>query len=210
MTFSSDGLLALCAKRINELQFAFAKLSKQPGPQGERGEVGPAGKDGARGERGEKGERGDVGERGPAGEIGPAGRDGARGPVGPRGPAGKDGERGPMPDHEWSGTKLRFQKPDGEWGKFVQLRGPKGDAGNPGTSGGGYVVGGGFDPSDLPAATNATPDAFLVRQGETWAVATYAQMSTWLGGAVSVVVDALLTEDGEIVVTESRDVIIQE
>ena len=115
-----------------------------------------------------------------------------------------------MPDHEWSGTKLRFQKPDGEWGKFVQLRGPKGDAGNPGTSGGGYVVGGGgFDPSGLPAATDTTPDAFLVRQGETWAVATYAQMATWLGGSGPVVVDAILTEAGDTLVTEAGDVIVQ-
>lgn len=42
--------------------------------------------------------------------------------------AGKPGPMGPMPDHQWDGTKLRFQKPSG-WGSFVDLQGPKGDDG---------------------------------------------------------------------------------
>ena len=44
---------------------------------------------------------------------------------------------GPMPDHQWSGTSLRFQEPDGDWGKYVDLRGPQGYAGAAGGGGGG-------------------------------------------------------------------------
>ena len=33
------------------------------------------------------------------------------------------------PDHEWEGTKLRFQNPDGFWETFVNLKGDKGDDG---------------------------------------------------------------------------------
>lgn len=39
---------------------------------------------------------------------------------------------GPAPAHEWSGSQLRFQNPNGSWGAFVDLRGPQGP---PGTSG---------------------------------------------------------------------------
>lgn len=53
---------------------------------------------------------------------------------------GKDGERGPMPDHEWKGTSLRFQKPDGTWGKFVDLKGPPGARGLSGGGGGGVGI----------------------------------------------------------------------
>lgn len=60
------------------------------------------------------------------------------------------GDTGPMPDHEWDGTKLRFQKPDGEWGAWVDLRGKRGEKGKDGERivmvGGG---GSGFDPSSV-------------------------------------------------------------
>lgn len=73
---------------------------------------------GPRGERGERGEKG-IGERGP------------------RGPQGEDGPMGPMPDHQWSGTSLRFQEPDGDWGKYVDLQGKPGLAAGGGGGGGG-------------------------------------------------------------------------
>jgi trimeric autotransporter adhesin len=38
--------------------------------------------------------------------------------------------RGDKPDHEWSSTSLRFEKPDGSWGSYVNLKGDKGDAGD--------------------------------------------------------------------------------
>jgi hypothetical protein len=31
-----------------------------------------------------------------------------------------------MPKHEWDGTRLRFEKPDGSWGQWVDLRGVRG------------------------------------------------------------------------------------
>jgi hypothetical protein len=40
------------------------------------------------------------------------------------GPEGPPGPKGDKPDHKWDGTKLRFEKPDGEWGEEVDLRGP--------------------------------------------------------------------------------------
>lgn len=40
---------------------------------------------------------------------------------------GEKGDIGPMPNHDWSGTVLRFQNPDGTWGDRVDL---KGDPGN--------------------------------------------------------------------------------
>lgn len=54
------------------------------------------------------------------------GQDGKRGPRGERGPVG------PVPDHEWDGTKLRFQTEQG-WGDFVDLQGARGKAGASGT-----------------------------------------------------------------------------
>lgn len=84
----------------------------------------PAGPQGDKGERGEQGEKG-IGERGP---------------IGPEGPPGP---MGPMPDHQWQGTSLRFEDPEGGWGKFVDLRGPAGAQGYPGASGSTSTIGGG-------------------------------------------------------------------
>lgn len=36
------------------------------------------------------------------------------------------GMPGPIPRHEWSGTKIRFQKNDHEWSDWVDIRGEKG------------------------------------------------------------------------------------
>lgn len=43
------------------------------------------------------------------------------------GEKGDKGDAGPMPNHDWSGTALRFENPDGTWGDRVDL---KGDPGN--------------------------------------------------------------------------------
>lgn len=55
---------------------------------------------------------------------------------GERGPRGFEGPIGPMPSHEWRGTELRFEESPGVWGKWVDLKGPKGDQG----FGGGVIV----------------------------------------------------------------------
>ncbi len=37
--------------------------------------------------------------------------------------AGSPGPQGDTPDHEWTGTELRFENPDGTWGTYVDLQG---------------------------------------------------------------------------------------
>ncbi len=139
-------------------------MPERRGLPGEPGQDGKDGKDGVAGEQGKQGEqgsKGDQGERGPQGDVGPQGPIGPEGPqgvpgnagrdgkVGARGPAGKpgaDGEDGtqgpvgPMPDHQWSGTQLRFEEPDGSWGKYVDLKGPQGQPGANGGGGGGGIT----------------------------------------------------------------------
>lgn len=67
------------------------------------------------------------GPTGPEGPQGPKGSDGDRGPAGPMGPdgpmgpQGPKGDTGPMPDHEINNGEIRFQNPDGTWGKWIKL-----------------------------------------------------------------------------------------
>lgn len=46
------------------------------------------------------------------------------------GEKGDKGDIGPMPNHDWSGTALRFQNPDGTWGNRVDLKGEPGNRAN--------------------------------------------------------------------------------
>lgn len=46
---------------------------------------------------------------------------------GTHGEDGKQGLKGDIPDHEWDGTKLRFERPDGTWGEWVDLKGATGN-----------------------------------------------------------------------------------
>jgi len=78
---------------------------------------------------------------------------GDRGEPGTQGPKGDPGERGPMPRHQWQGTLLRFEQPDGTWGRFTDLQGPKGTRGPRGGGGGG--AGSSFDPTTLPLLPDA-------------------------------------------------------
>jgi hypothetical protein len=39
---------------------------------------------------------------------------------------GPKGDTGPAPEHQWRGTKLQFQNPDGTWGDLVDLKGKDG------------------------------------------------------------------------------------
>ena len=50
---------------------------------------------------------------------------------GKQGDKGDTGPVGSSPDFEWDGTSIRFKKPDGTWGVWVDLKGPKGDKGDP-------------------------------------------------------------------------------
>lgn len=172
----------------------------EQGPQGERGEQGLQGEPGPRGDPGAPGRDGEAGQTGPAGPRGAQGLAGAdgkpgnhgeRGDAGAPGPAGKAGEKGDKPDHEWIGTGLRFEKPDGSWGELVDLRGTKGARGDRGASGGGGggAAAGGFDPSGLALASADLPDEFVVKQGSAWVRATYAQMQLWLGASGTAAID---------------------
>lgn len=45
-------------------------------------------------------------------------------------PEGPQGPMGPRPDHQWSGTELRFERASGSWGPWVDLQGPQGEKGD--------------------------------------------------------------------------------
>ena len=116
------------------------------GDKGDRGERGLTGEKGERGNTGLKGERGDRGIKGDKGERGDAGATGLKGDKGDRGEAGADGkdgingkdglngvdglsvkgDKGDKPAHEWKGTQIRFEMPNGQWGKYIDLKGQDG------------------------------------------------------------------------------------
>lgn len=139
MADHSKAILALASAQ-KALRQDFAELSKQEGPQGPTGPQGVQGEIGPQGPVGATGPEGATGPQGPQGKPGPQGPRGLQGEKGDKGDKGDQGERGPMPQHEWKGSRLRFQKPDGAWGNFVELRGPAGaggggGAGEPGPAG---------------------------------------------------------------------------
>ena len=72
------------------------------------------------GPQGPKGDKGDVGPQGEQGLTGP------QGIKGDTGATGSQGEKGDPPAHEWRGTELRFQNPDGSWGAYTDLKGDLG------------------------------------------------------------------------------------
>ncbi|OUL98558.1 hypothetical protein [Variovorax sp. JS1663] len=104
-----------------------------------------------------------------------------------------------MPDHRWVGTELQFEKPDGEWGTRVDLRGPKGERGR-GGGGGGTTGGPTLTPAMLSPATDDTPSSFVVVQADQFVLATLEQMLTWLGGTVEPVV--VMVDDDEVLVDD--------
>jgi hypothetical protein len=120
------------------------------GQDGKDGESiqGPPGRDGKDGKsiKGDKGDKGDSiqGRPGKDGLDGTDGKDGADGKDGVDGKEGKagqsikgdQGETGPAPEHKWDGTALKFKKPDGKWGKAVDLQGPRGAGGGSSASSG--------------------------------------------------------------------------
>lgn len=90
---------------------------------------GTDGADGATGATGPQGLQGPQGIQGPSGPTGPQGETGATGPQGPQ------GQTGSAPEHEWSGSQLRFKNPNGTWASFVDLIGPQGNQGPQGVEG---------------------------------------------------------------------------
>lgn len=100
-----------------------------------------------------------------------------------KGEKGDKGDPGPMPDHEWKGTKLRFTKPDGTWGKFKEVRGPKGDDGKQVVvvAGGG---GGGAGLDVLPPASSGEPQAVAVLMAGAWVKLSWPAFMSVVAGAI--------------------------
>lgn len=175
-------LLALFAKRLSDLGKRFETLSKQEGPPG---------KDGINGVDGRPGRDGKDGKDGKDGRPGRDGKDGKDGKPGPQGEKGEKGDTGSAPAHQWDGTKLRFKRPDGQWGKTVDLKGEGGVA---------FVGGGRWSPDVLPLATDVVPDEIIVKQSGVWVRATWGQFRDWIaiGAAVTVNGD-IVTVNGDAV-----------
>lgn len=148
-----------------------------PGPAGAPGRDGNDGKDGR------------DGKDGAPGKAGKDGRDGK---------AGAKGEKGDTPDHEWIGTGLRFEKPDGTWGETVELQGPRGHRGGGGGGGGSAVA---FDFDLLPPGTDEVPTEFAVKQSGQFVRVTYAQMQQWFtpGTETTTANGTAITVNGQIV-----------
>lgn len=123
-------------KVLSPAEAAFKALNAKakPGPRGEQGDRGERGERGIAGMPGDDG-IGLPGPQGDPGKSGETGDQGKRGDVGSDGQPGEKGDLGETPDHRWRSTALTFKKPDGEWGREIELRGM------PGTGGGGGAGG---------------------------------------------------------------------
>jgi len=120
------GLIAVLLASV-VLSYGIASMVVKVGPQGPKGDKGDTG---AIGPQGIQGIQGETGLTGPQGEQGIQGLTGDKGDTGATGPQGLQGEQGPKgdkPAHQWSGTSLRFQNPDGSWGSYVDLKGDAGE-----------------------------------------------------------------------------------
>jgi hypothetical protein len=132
--------------------------------------------DGVRGPQGERGEPGRDGRDGTNGKDGADGKDGRDGRDGLNGytayeialSEGFEGTledwflslKGDTPDHKWEGTKLVFEKPDGSWGKPVDLRGHRGTKSSGGTT---------FKMDQLtPSKSDSLPTEVAVKQDGKW------------------------------------------
>ena len=213
MSLIESSLLAAVTERVVATEAKIRNVSKQIGPQGERGPQGETGERGPQGERGSHGERGIQGPRGVQGERGvqgPQGVQGIQGEIGERGAQGErgihgvqgatgeqgpKGDTGPAPEHQWQGTKLRFKKPDGKWGKSVDLKGDKGDGGGTvvisragGSSGGGMG-------DLLPGNPNVEPTGIAVVQAGQWVNLPWEAFIQTIAGAVDMGVELTRRSD---------------
>ena len=88
-----------------------------------------------KGATGERGIQGEKGIQGPKGEQGPQGLQGIQGERGPQGIQGVKGDKGDKIRHQWSGTILKLENPDGTFDVGINLKGDKGDKGDQGIQG---------------------------------------------------------------------------
>lgn len=108
------------------------------GPKGDTGETGPKGDTGDQGPKGDTGETGPKGDTGDQGPKGDTGETGPKGDTGDQGPKGDTGEQGatftPSVDADgnlsWTNDKGLSNPPT------VNIKGPKGEAGEGGGGGG--------------------------------------------------------------------------
>lgn len=126
----------------------------------------------------------------------------AKGEPGPPGPQGPKGDK---PAHEWKGTALRFENPDGTWGDAVDLRGPKGSRGASGGGGGSGI--GVLQDVSLPVLD--TDYLVIQRAGRLYRVSVL-QLKDVFGGQVAPTGDVLLTEAGDRLTTEGGDYLSME
>lgn len=189
--------LAALAKKLSKVDEFARAVAKQEGPAGKDGINGQDGKDGAAGREGINGLDGTAGrdgingldgKDGAAGRDGINGKDGAKGAKGDKGDQGEKGDQGPIPDHQWQGTKLRWQKPGGKWGKYVDL---KGEAGKAGDNGGIVVVNRGGSGSSsgglsglLPGSAETDPTGIAVLQGGQWVNLSWQAFISAISGAI--------------------------
>lgn len=98
------------------------------------------------------------------------------------------GDTGSTPDHEWDGTKLRFQKPDGSWGEWVDLQGERGKPGKDGKTGTVIVGGGGGSAqglNGLPGGVDGVdPTQIAVMQGGQWVGLPWVSFIAIIQGAL--------------------------
>jgi len=130
----------------------------------------------------------------------------AKGEPGPAGPPGPQGPKGDKPAHEWKGTALRFENPDGTWGDAVDLRGPKGSRGSSGGGGSGSGIGA---LQDVPLPVLDTDYLVIQRAGQLYRVSVL-QLKDVFGGQVTPMGDVLLTEAGDRLTTEGGDYLSME
>lgn len=112
---------------VNET-FKGLDLSNLETLKGDKGDKGDQGEQGPMGPQGIQGIQGIQGLQGRDGLNGLNGLDGIDGQDGKDGKDGEKGEKGDKPKHEWNGTSLRFENPDGSWGQFINLQGPQGNS----------------------------------------------------------------------------------
>lgn len=159
------------------------KIDGQDGLQGGKGDSGEIGPMGPQGPDGEKGE---PGFNGMDGIDGRDGLDGQNGKDGERGEKGDKGEKGDTPDHEWDGTALRFEHPEGKWGEWVDLRGKPG---RDGLSGNSYSM---FSGGGSPSSTAEVHDSLnkrYVSDNERDLITSIAGTGLLTGGLLSINAD---------------------
>ncbi len=100
-------------------------------------------------------------------------------PIAEKGLKGEKGDKGDKPAHQWIGTGLRFENPNGEWGDLVDLKGAKGARGDRGQGGGGASAGSATPPmSPTFTYVDGMLTGVLYADGSTKAL-------TWASGRLS-------------------------